>query len=279
MADSLPLLIQRLGGFPEQTLVIAHIAELRSTDGTSSPRAIEDVFIRLRIQPPSNVSQYLSVLAERRLLLRVAPGRWALTPEGREEIRRLMSNVSDDELRNLPPASSDSMLGDARHYLLPPELAPARLQEGISRFLAGHAFDRNVFCMTRFPRNDDDPVRIAIDACRDACADLGLELHLASDRTVEEMLFGNIAAAMWASHYGIAIFEDRMGEGLNVNVALEVGVMLATGRRSLLLKDTSVERMPTDLTGHIYQAVDIANRDNVDSIVRGWIRDDLALVD
>lgn len=277
MAGSLPLQIQRLGGFPEQSLVVAHVAELRSVDGTSSPKSIEAIFKDLRIPPPSNVSQYLNVLSQRGLVLRVAPGRWALTPNGKEAIRELMKNTPADELREAGTARNDAVFADARHHLLPPEFAPAKFQEGIASFLEGHPFDGNVFCISRFARNHEDPITDAIEVCRSACLDLGLELHLASDRTVEEMLFGNIAAAMWASHYGIAIFEDRVGEGLSNNVALEVGFMLATGRRCLLLKDTSIPRLPTDLVGHIYQTIDLSDISSVDSAVQGWVEQDLGL--
>jgi hypothetical protein len=46
---------------------------------------------------------------------------------------------------------------------------------------------------------------------------------------------------------GIALFEDRVGEGLNYNVVIEVGAMLIAGRQTALLRDTTAPKMPSDL--------------------------------
>jgi hypothetical protein len=53
--------------------------------------------------------------------------------------------------------------------------------------------------------------------------------------------------------------------------------MLMTGRRCALLKDNSIDKMPTDLVGHIYRPVNLDDLDAVSQAVHGWIRDDLAL--
>lgn len=274
-----PLHIQRLDSYVDQTLVLAHVAQLRSQDRTISPRGIEDTFLNLRIPLPSNVSQNLAILSKRGLMLRLAPGRWALTPEGKEAIRQLMAGVKDSALREYDTPGSEALLGDAPHYLLSPDLAPAKFQSGISRFREGHPFERNVFLISRSPRDEADPVGPAIETCRSACEDAGMEMHVATDRAVEELLFGNIAAAMWACQYAVALFEDHRGEGVNTNVALEVGGMLITGRQCLLLKDDTVERLPTDLVGHLYQPVDITNHNALSETVTRWLGSDLGLAD
>jgi len=188
-----------------------------------------------------------------------------------------MAGVDDAELKRLAAESQEPTFADIPHHLLPSELAPGPFQAGIARFLEGYPFERNVFCMSRFPRGDRDPLCVTLVTCRGTCEQLGLRMHLASDRAVEDLLFGNVAAAMWASRFGIAIFEDRVGEGLNYNVVLEVGAMLVTGRRCLLLKDVTVEELPTDLVGHIYQPVDVADSDAVAAAVERWITADLAV--
>jgi len=277
MPDPLALQIQQLGGYADQTLILTHVAELQSTAASASPAHVRRTFVQLRLPPPSNVSQYLAVLAQHRLVMQPARGRWALTPAGIERIRQLMADVDETALGRLGRQTPESMLGNAPHHLLPPELAPAPFQTGIARFLRGHPFDRNVLCMSRFPRAQADPIGTAIDVSRATCAEGGLEMHLASDRVVEDLLFGNVAAAMWASRFGIAIFEDRVGEGLNYNVALEVGSMLATGRRCLLLKDVTLDRLPTDLVGHVYQPIDLHDPATIATAVAHWITEDLAL--
>ncbi len=152
----------------------------------------------------------------------------------------------------------------------------------LGRFLAAHPFERNVFGMTRFPDPSesgraDDPVGPALAAARKVCAMHGLEFHLASDRLIDDTLWANTAAHMWASQYGVAFFEDRQKEGLNYNLTIEVGSMLITGRRCALLKDRSIEHMPTDLVGHIYKSVDLDNTDTICCELHDWIRNDLNL--
>jgi len=151
----------------------------------------------------------------------------------------------------------------------------------LQKFLAAHPFDRNVFGMTRFPDEDDesepDPVKPALQAARAVCELHGLEFHLASDRAMDDDLWTNIAAHMWASRYGIAFFEDRRNRGINYNLTIEVGSMLIAGRRCALLKDRTIPRMPTDLVGRIYKSVDLDAPDSVTLALHAWARDDLGL--
>jgi len=134
--------------------------------------------------------------------------------------------------------------------------------------------------MTRFPvtnQTELDPVSSAIDVARAACDAHGLEFHLASDRAIVDEQWANVAAHMWASKYGIAFFEDRQSRGVNYNMTIEVGAMVMTGRRCALLKDKSIETMPTDLVGKIYKSVDLDEMGTVADALHHWLRDDLGL--
>ncbi len=172
-------------------------------------------------------------------------------------------------------------LGSTLHPVIPPTLAPPELLGPLRKFLELHPFDLNVFGMTRFPDDQDagdsDPVAGALDAARIACADHGLEFHVASDRAIVDDLWDNVAAHMWASRYGIAFVEDRRGRGLNYNLTIEVGGMIITGRRCALLKNKSIQRIPTDLVGRIYSSVDIGNASQVRKALHSWLREDLGL--
>lgn len=131
--------------------------------------------------------------------------------------------------------------------------------------------------MSRFSRGPADPIGPALDSCRAAVKEAGLEFHLATDRAVEDLLYSNVAAALWACRYGIAIIEDRVEEGLNYNVMFEVGAMLVTGRPCLILKDRSIKKLPTDLIGHIYSEVDIAKPKSITPAVLSWAKDRLEI--
>jgi hypothetical protein len=192
--------------------------------------------------------------------------------------------MSDIDLAGLSAdaATTSTLLGHVEHTIIPPAFAPPGLIPGVRKFLSEHPFERNVFGMTRFPENENgknalDPVRGALEIAREACRLRGLEFHLASDRAIDDDLWANVAAHMWACQYGLAFFEDRMKAGLNYNLTIEVGSMLMAGRRCGLLKDRSIKKMPTDLVGRIYKDVDVAKSQSVASAVHEWLRDDLRL--
>lgn len=278
MSANLPLQIQTLGGFREQTLVLTHVVSLQAPGGIVSGADVLGMYLKLRVPLTSNVGRDLARLQDAGHVMQPSSGRWSVTPLGLERIRQLMAGVSDAELaRVLESGTGEATFGEARHHLIPAELAPAEFQQGIARFLEGHAFERNVFGISRFPRGEGDIITSTLAVCREACLAHGLDFHLAADRAVEDYIPKNVAASIWACKYGIAIIEDRVAEGLNYNVIFEVGAMLVTGRRGLLLKDKSIPELPTDLVGHIYTPVDIGNRASVTQAVEDWITKSLGI--
>lgn len=264
-------------------LVAAHVAMLRADDGWFSGRDVLQVFDDVRVPRPTGVSTVLRRLAARGLVVRRPTGSgWSLTPIGREKAPTIIAETDLTSVELQLESSTSSDLSQTRHAVIPPEFAPPRWQPAISRLLNEFSFEFNVFCMTRFPREQredqmPDPVRGVIDAARTALARYGLRLHLASDRNADDELFGNIAAHMWACKYGIGLFETRYGTELNDNVQIEIGGMLITGRRCALLKDRDTPRLPTDFVGHIYKSVDFTDLAAIGETVTAWARDDLAL--
>ena len=259
--------------------MLGHVASMQNRGAAVRAGAIVDVFRALRIPPPSNLSRELSRLATRGHLVRYPNSTWAVTPEGEHTIRTLMANAPLDDLAVLTGgAPGEPSFGAVPHHLIPPQLAPAEFQSGIARFLDGHPRERNVFGMTRFPGTVERPLLEAIEACRGACSDAGFEFHLASDRTVADLLLGNVAAAMWSCNQGIALFEDRIGRGLNYNAVFEVGAMLVTGRRCLLFRDRTSPDLPTDLVGRIYTRVDFDDASSIYDAVSSWTRNTLGLI-
>lgn len=172
---------------------------------------------------------------------------------------------------------------NVRYSVIPPTLAPPHWQIGIRRFLEQFPFETNVFCMTRFPgkKEEDlpDPLQRVIETLRTSISQHGLTMHLASDRQVEDDLWGNVGAHMWACQFGIGLLEGRgRVEGqLNSNMLIELGSMLTMGRRCAILKDRTADSPPTDLSGQIYKSVDFTNLNTVTQAIEAWITDDLAL--
>jgi hypothetical protein len=53
--------------------------------------------------------------------------------------------------------------------------------------------------------------------------------------------------------------------------------MIMSGRRCALLKEGSIEKLPTDFIGMIYKSVDLSAGETVAQVVRAWIKDDLTV--
>ena len=271
------LRLQRLGAAVDQCLVVAQLAQLRG-EGSFRTSDVQALFVSLRVPPPANVSRELGVLRQRGLVFRPTTTEWAITPEGEAQLGDISLEWSAADLQTIYQADFAGQV----HHTIPAHLAPQHLVGPIDHFLEEHAFDRNVFGITRFPgdpgtEDGSEQIDLAIVESRQHLAAYGLELHLASDRSVADELWPNVSASMWACRYGLAIVEDRAGVGLNRNVLIEVGGMLMTGRRCVLLKDRSVDGMPTDLVGHIYKSVDLDDPESIASAVREWCENDLGL--
>jgi hypothetical protein len=267
-----------------QVLTIARIAHGRSDTGRFSIPALSALFDDTGLPQPGNVHATVQALVKDKLLTRQGTGRAAtyrLTPLS---LARSTELATDMDLAALLAEGGDTglvSLGATGHPIVPPTLAPPDLVGPLRAFFERHPFETNVFGMTRFPDDDEergpDPVAPALEAARAVCEEHGLTFHLASDRQIVDDLWPNVAAHMWACKYGVAFFEDRRERGLNYNLSIEVGSTIVLGRRVAILKDRTIERLPTDLTGRIYKPVDLDEPDTVREALAAWIKDDLAL--
>lgn len=269
----------QLLGIADQTLALARIVEARSNGGVVRPRDIEAMFVNLGLPAPAKIGNQIASLSKSGYLAKgAAQGLWRITPLGRHHSNSIVTETELHELLAETQSYGGALLGAVLHTLVPPTLAPPAIVAPVTRFTEEFPFDLNVFGMTRFPDDSGtDPVETALAASRAELEKHGLSFHLASDRAMSDDLWTNVAAHMWASRYGIAIFEDRRSRGINYNLTIEVGGMVMTGRRCLLLKDESISAMPTDLVGMIYKSVDIDDTASVTAAVNDWVVNDLNL--
>ncbi len=238
------------------------------------------LFEAFRVPPPKNLPATIARLAQNDLVYRrTKQPPWSLTPKGRKAVTDMLGDLDPTKLESQLVDAPGAEFADVQQPVLPPELAPPRWAAGIKELLERSPFETNVLCMTRFPRagHPDDPIQSVIDTSKAALAAHGLTLYLASDAIVEDTLFANVAAYMWACQYGFALFEDRIGLGLNYNLVIEVGAMIMAGRATALLKDTTAPAMPTDLVGHIYKSVDFDDLSTVNAAAHRWAADDVGL--
>lgn len=292
--SSFGLVVQRLPSVASRVLVLGNVAGAHLGDGWFGPSNVDGLFEALRVPAPGNTSQELARLRASGLVRkRNAKPPWTLTPEGAERCASLVGAVDPVALGTAIELNEagGTVFGHALHAVVPPILAPVKWAHPIAQMLKEYDFDTNVFCMTRFPRDTTDtefldPVTAVIPVVRDSLGLHGLTLHLASDRTLDEDLYGNIAAHMWACRFGVALFEDRLDRGLNHNMIIEVGAMMTTGRRCALLRDRTIdpsggtsgaETMPVDLVGQIYKLVDLDDLDGISATMHHWAAHDLGL--
>jgi hypothetical protein len=265
-------------------LVLGDLAAHQNETGWFTSREVAHLLEDLRLPSPQarHVVSRSGDLVAAKLLIDRGSGRehrWALTPSGQKRAVELLGEIDSAQLEAQLTQVPGAELGNVRHTTLPPTLAPARWAEGIARLLDRFPFETNVLCMSRFPEdeNQDDPNDAVIKTVREALKSHGLVLHLASDRIVDEDLLGNVAAYMWACQFGIGLYEDRVGEGVNDNLLIETGAMVMAGRRCALLKDKTAPDMPTDLVGRIYKPVDFDDLGSVSDEVHLWAAEDLGL--
>jgi hypothetical protein len=279
--SSFGLQVQQLPRVIDRILVLGKVAGDRVEGGWFAPVDVTRLLEVLHL-PPAKVSNALGQLRGNNLVVRRSAGAWALTPLGQETVRELFGDVDHAAVAAALVGSPGAEFAHVRHSVLDPVFAPPRWSVGIGRLLERYPFDTNVFCMTRYPEDDaevvePDPVRGVVEVLRKVLDGHGLTLHLASDRQVDDELFGNVGAHMWACKYGIGLLENRTNRGLNYNAAIELGSMLITGRRCAILKDRTAPNLPVNLSGQIYKAVDFDDLAAVREQAHLWVAEDLGL--
>jgi hypothetical protein len=273
--EGIRLRLQGLPG-PLQVLAVGALAALQSEDATFKTRQVTEVMSALRLPPLANISTTLSRLRGQKLLMRPDKDMWALTPLGEARLNDGAAKVSTDALAVHLGQVSGSEFGKQHHTLIPPFLGPMGAAPGLSRILDGSPFEQNIMLITRFPKGPEDHYAQLIPELREAVAQHGLALRVASDGVAEDLLWANVVTYMWACKYAIVLM-DTAQNVLNSNVLIEIGGMLMTGRRCAILRDKSVPQMPADLVGHIQKPTDLADHNASVNEIHKWIRDDLAL--
>ena len=137
-------------------------------------------------------------------------------------------------------------------------------REAAKALLETSPYERNVFVMMPFRQDEDEVYEQIENIIRKELRKKGFCAWLASDRELDTTLWGNITSFMTGCKYGIAIFtrKDNIVKGtiepeFNPNVSLELGFMASRAKRVLLLKDSALINLPTDLMGHLYKQFDL----------------------
>lgn len=141
--------------------------------------------------------------------------------------------------------------------------------------------------LAKFKKRYPDPAKVAFiimrfgnstvhseitEAIKAALAKHGITALRADDFEFHPDVFPNILTYMHGCSFGIAVYERIENNDPNPNVALEVGYMLAQRKPVCLLKDKTLNNLPSDIVGKLYRPFD--TRDVTDSISKAldpWI--------
>jgi hypothetical protein len=147
------------------------------------------------------------------------------------------------------------------------------LQRFAPNFLHDHPHpDSNVFLMMRFGKSEQYDMIEKI--LRKKFQDYGLNVLRADDKDYTGDLWDNVCVYMIGCKYGIVVFEEINERDFNPSVALELGFMMAHGKRCLLLKDQRMPKMPTDIVGKLYKLFDAYKiEQSISDAVDSWAKD------
>jgi protein-tyrosine-phosphatase len=131
--------------------------------------------------------------------------------------------------------------------------------------------ERSVFLMIGF--QDTELHTLLTNGIRSTLGHYGLGLIRADVGDFREILWDNVRFCMDACGLGVAVFDAVGRQAISPNVALELGYMMAKGRRCLL-KDDRVTLLPADLAGHLCQKFSAdAIEETIPPLILRWLRD------
>ena len=134
----------------------------------------------------------------------------------------------------------------------------------------------NVFIMMKYGNTKQH--HLLEETIRKTLKKYDLVARLAKDGSIYDDLWLNVKFYMDNCNYGIAIFDEIDRKEINPNVSIELGYFFAQEKRCLLLKDSKIDKLPTDLCGKLYREFNVFEIEKTtEDQVQTWCRKDLEL--
>lgn len=151
--------------------------------------------------------------------------------------------------------------------------APVEIQDSLDRFRRDHPNpDKVAFIMMQFGQTRAHAE--ITEAVRDGLAAYGIAAVRADGKRYHDYLFYNVLTYLHGCGLGIAIYERIETQTYNPNVALEVGYLFAMRKPVCLLKDQTLDTLPADLVGQLYDPFDTQDpAGTIPAVVSKWISD------
>ncbi|MFN0141281.1 MAG: hypothetical protein ACKVQW_14485 [Pyrinomonadaceae bacterium] len=150
---------------------------------------------------------------------------------------------------------------------------PSEISESLKRFREDFPDNSKVgFLMMRFgttPAHSN-----IVQAVQDTLKSHGLNAIRADHKEYHDDVYGNVETYLRGCGFGIAVFERLETNNFNPNVALEVGHMFAQSKKVCILKDKTLDTLPTDVIGKLYQPFDPQSpEESIPSVLSKWLKD------
>lgn len=154
-----------------------------------------------------------------------------------------------------------------------PMHVPPEIQQSMRDFRLDHPDPRKVaFLMMKYGKT---PAHVNIvEGIKQALEPHGIIALRADDKDYHADLYPNILTYLHGCGFGIAVFERIEQDEFNPNVSLEVGYMIALGKRVCLLKDRTLPKLHTDLVSKLYKEFDPQGPiGSIKPVLERWMKD------
>lgn len=154
-----------------------------------------------------------------------------------------------------------------------PMHVPPEIQQSIRDFRLDHPDPRKVaFLMMKY--GETKAHLNIVGSIKQALAPHGIAALRADEKDYHADLYPNILTYLHGCGFGIAIFERIEQDEFNPNVSLEVGYMIALGKRVCLLKDQTLPKLHTDLVSKLYKEFDPQDPiGSIPPVMERWMKD------
>lgn len=150
---------------------------------------------------------------------------------------------------------------------------PTELDHSLSRLREQFPDDRKLgFLIMRFDSNG--PLTEISKVIKETGRKYGLEVIRADDHQFHQDLLGNVRTMLHGCSFGIAVYERINHDRPNANVGLEVGYLMAMNKPVLLLKDSTMPLLQSDLAGRLYRSFDTHKPEKtIPREMKRWLND------
>jgi hypothetical protein len=150
---------------------------------------------------------------------------------------------------------------------------PPEIQQSIQDFRLDHPDSRKVaFVMMKYGTTAAH--QNIVNGIKQALDPYGITAIRADEKDYHADLYPNILTYLYGCGFGIAVFERIEQDDFNPNVSLEVGYMLALGKKVCLLKDQTLRTLHTDLVSKLYKQFDPQDPlTSIPPVLERWMKD------